>query len=985
MQGVNPAIDPQADATEHAVHLLARENKILELIARGAALSKVLTEIAYAAEAYCDADVRCSILLLDESGTRLLHGAAPSLPKDYNDLINGVEIGPEVGSCGKAAFHRKPVFVADIETEPSWAGLKHLALPLGLRAAWSMPIFSSGGEVLGTVGIYAMQPGLPSERARQVIDLLARTAGIAIERHRSESQRQRYQKQIEKLNDTGILLAAERDLKKIIQAATDTAREFSGAAFGAFFYNEIDAKGESYMLYTLSGAPREAFASFPMPRNTAVFASTFSGESTVRVADITKDSRYGKNIPWKGMPEGHLAVCSYLAVPVVSRTGNVIGGLFFGHPEPNKFTAEAQHLVESIAAQAAVAIDNAQLNDSIHRQLAASEEVKQRLAIAQQTAQLATWELDLRTDEIRFSPGSWPVFGVDPANVRTRQDWQAQIHPEDRGMVQRELAEAIEHAKGYFVEYRVQAATGMRWVQGRGHVVFNPQTKAPERLIVLTMDITERKLADEALRISDQKFRQAQQAANMGTWYWDIPTDRVTWSTEVPSYKHAVSSQHVSNWVETVHPEDLPGVRAELERAFREGGPFRLEHRLLAPDGQQFWSFTQGLITLDDNGKPISGVGIAMDITAMKEAEQELRRARDRFDLVVDSADLGFWYCDLPFEELQWTARVKEHFWLPPDARVTMEDFYRIMHPEDRERTREAIEIAIGQKKRYDVDYRTVSPEGQVRWVRAVGRGFYDDKGNPVRFDGVTMDITERRKAEDALRSSEKLAATGRLAATIAHEINNPLEAVTNFIYLAKTAEGVSQTARDYLESADQELGRVSHIARQTLGFYRDTTGPILMHVPDVVEDVVNLYRRKMHYKSLEVKIDVPPDLTIRGLAGEMRQVLSNLVANAIDASGDGGRISIRARRVRDWRDPDGKAVRISVGDSGVGMNPRVREKLFMPFFTTKSDVGTGLGLWVTKGMVEKAHGRIRVRTQEGKGTVFTMTFPSTKFPPVAA
>ena len=982
MQAGNPAVAPQVDATEHAVHLLARENKILELIARGAALPKVLTEIAYAAEAYCDADVRCSILLLDESGTRLLHGAAPSLPKEYNDLIHGVQIGPNVGSCGKAAFHRKPCNVADIDTEPSWANLKHLALPLGLRAAWSMPIFSSGGEVLGTLGIYAMQPGLPSERATQVIDLLARTAGIAIERHRSEAQRHHYQKQIEKLNDTGILLAAERDLKKIIQAATDTAREFSGAAFGAFFHNEVNARGESYMLYTLSGAPREAFASFPMPRNTAVFAPTFNGEGTIRVADITKDPRYAKNAPRKGMPEGHLAVCSYLAVPVISRTGKVIGGLFFGHPEPNKFTAEAQHLVESIAAQAAVAIDNAQLNDNMQRQLAASEEVQQRLAIAQQTAQLATWELDLRTEQIRFSPGSWPVFGVDPASIHTRADWQAQIHPEDIEMVQRELADAIAHGKGYFAEYRVQAASGVRWVQGRGHVVFNPQSNAPERLIVLSMDITERKLADEALRISDQKFRQAQQAANMGTWYWDIPTDKVTWTTEVPSYRHAVAEQYVRNWLDTVHAEDLPAVKAELDRVLREGGPFHVEHRMRTPDGKQFWSFTQGLVTLDEKGNAVSGVGVAMDITAMKEAQQELTRARDRFNLVVDATDLGFWYCDLPFEDLRWDARVKEHFWLSPDARVTIEDFYRIIHPDDRERTRKAIQTSINEKRRYDIDYRTVSATGEIKWIRAVGRGFYDDNGNPVSFDGVTMDITERRKAEEALRSSEKLAATGRLAATIAHEINNPLEAVTNFIYLAKTTEDVPETVKEYLEIADQELGRVSHIARQTLGFYRDTSGPILIHVPDLVHDVVNLYQRKLHYKSLQLHVDVTPDLTIRGLAGEMRQVLSNLLANAIDASGEGGRIVVRARRVRDWRHPEGKAVRISVGDGGVGMNAETRKKLFTPFFTTKSDVGTGLGLWVTKGMVEKASGRIRVRSHEGVGTVFTMTFPSTKFPP---
>ncbi|ABF42520.1 multi-sensor signal transduction histidine kinase [Candidatus Koribacter versatilis Ellin345] len=981
MSGLNPELAAHVDASEHAIRLLARENKILEFIARGASLEKVLTEIAHAAEEYCDTEVRCSILLLDESGTRLMHGAAPSLPDTYNKLIHGTAIGPEVGSCGKAAFCKKPVFVEDIDTAPSWSALKHLALPLGLRGAWSMPIFASNGDVLGTLGIYTLEPASPTDRARQAIDLLARTAGIAIERHRSESQRLRYQKQIETLNDTGILLAAERDLHKIVQAATDTAREFSGAAFGAFFYNEIRADGESYMLYTLSGAPREAFEKFPMPRNTAVFGPTFAGEGTVRLADVRKDPRYGKNAPYHGMPEGHLPVCSYLAVPVVSRSGKVLGGLFFGHSEPNRFTLEAQHLVESIAAQAAAAIDNAQLNDRIARQLASSEEVQQRLAIAQQAAQLATWELDFRTDEIRFSPGSWPVFGCDPSEIKSRADWERQIHPDDRDIVRNELESCVQNAKAYFVEYRVQSPLGVRWVQGRGHVVYHAETARPERLIVLSIDITERKLADEALRISDQKFREAQKAANMGTWFWDIPTDKVTWSMEVPSFDAAVSADRLKNWVNAVHPDDRPAVVAELDRALRQGGPFKIEHRLIRQDGAQRWSFTQGQIMLGEDGTALSGLGITMDTTARREAETELKRAEERFNLAVDAADLGFWYCDLPFDVLGWDERVKEHFWLPPDAKVTVDDFYRILHPEDRERTRQAIETSINQKKRYDVDHRAVSPTGEVRWVRAVGRGFYDETGNPVRFDGVTMDITERRKAEEALRSSEKLAATGRLAATIAHEINNPLEAVTNFIYLAKTTDGVSDQVRSYLEIADQELGRVSHIARQTLGFYRDSSGPILMSVPDIVQDVVNLYQRKLLYKSLELKLDVQSDLTIRGLAGEMRQVLANLLVNAIDASNDGGRIWIRARRVVDLK-TGGKAVRLTVGDSGIGMNEEVRKKLFTPFFTTKSDVGTGLGLWVTRGMVEKAKGRIRVRSRQGIGTVFSMLFPSTKYPP---
>ncbi|MDB6115161.1 MAG: hypothetical protein JWQ62_2106, partial [Lacunisphaera sp.] len=167
---------------------------------------------------------------------------------------------------------------------------------------------------------------------------------------------------LEILNRAGNALVAEHELEKIVQAVTDAGREISGADFGAFFYNVADAAGDSYTLYTLSGVPREAFAKFPMPRATALFGPTFRGEGVVRVADVLQDPRYG-------MPAGHLPVRSYLAVPVVSRSGEVLGGLFYGHAQPGRFTEEAEKVLVALAAQAAIAIDNAKLYTALQREL----------------------------------------------------------------------------------------------------------------------------------------------------------------------------------------------------------------------------------------------------------------------------------------------------------------------------------------------------------------------------------------------------------------------------------------------------------------------------------------------------------------------------------------------------------------------------------------------------------------------------------------
>jgi PAS domain S-box-containing protein len=187
------------------------------------------------------------------------------------------------------------------------------------------------------------------------------------EEKRREEQLNEQARSLQIINRVGAVLAAELDLTKLVQAATDAGTEVTGAQFGAFFYNARDATGESLTLYTISGAPKEAFSKFPIPRATALFGPTFRGESIVRIGDVLQDQRYGHNAPYHGMPRGHLPVRSYLAVPVISRSGEVLGGLYFGHAEPNVFTASSESIVKAIAAEAAIAIDNSRLYEAVQR------------------------------------------------------------------------------------------------------------------------------------------------------------------------------------------------------------------------------------------------------------------------------------------------------------------------------------------------------------------------------------------------------------------------------------------------------------------------------------------------------------------------------------------------------------------------------------------------------------------------------------------
>jgi PAS domain S-box-containing protein len=242
----------------------------------------------------------------------------------------------------------------------------------------------------------------------------------------------------------------------------------------------------------------------------------------------------------------------------------------------------------------------------------------------------------------------------------------------------------------------------------------------------------------------------------------------------------------------------------------------------------------------------------------------------------------------------------------------------------------------------------------------------------------VSRDITSQLQAEEALRETEKLAAMGRVAGIIAHEINNPLAAITNTLYLVRNHPSLDDTARHFADMAEQELQRVSHITRQTLSFYRESKQPIPVNLPELLDDVLELQDRALIANKITLRKRYGTNPVVQGFPVELRQVFLNLVGNAIQAMPSGGTLGVYIHDATDWRGQR-RGTALSILDTGVGINPEDAKRLFQPFFSTKSTKGTGLGLWISKGIVQKYDGSLTcrsVRTNDRRATCFRVFLP---------
>jgi PAS domain S-box-containing protein len=359
---------------------------------------------------------------------------------------------------------------------------------------------------------------------------------------------------------------------------------------------------------------------------------------------------------------------------------------------------------------------------------------------------------------------------------------------------------------------------------------------------------------------------------------------------------------------------------------------------------------------------------IARDITDRKESE----RARFHLAAIVDSSDDAIASKDLNGIIKSWNHAAARMFGWSAEE-IIGRSVLTIIPPHLQHEEPELLrKLRAGQRIEH-YETQRIRKDGTIIDVSLTVSPIKDPTGKVIGASKIARDITDQKRMQRALIESEKLAATGRMAAAIAHEINNPLEAVTNLAYLLTLDHSLNDSAKNYANIMLQEISRASEITRQTLAFYRDSSRPTEVNLSELVENVLSLNRPKALKKNIVVRTQFRTHECVMGYAGEIRQVIANLVVNAIEAAPEGGTI---CARVSNAAGHEKEMLRISIADNGPGIAPENRGRLFMPFFTTKGISGNGLGLWVSKGIVEKHGGKIIARSRtdtDSSGTVFAV------------
>jgi PAS domain S-box-containing protein len=594
------------------------------------------------------------------------------------------------------------------------------------------------------------------------------------------------------------------------------------------------------------------------------------------------------------------------------------------------------------------------------------------------TAHVLVIVLDAQGRIVRCNRACELVTGYSFGELKNRYLWEVMV-PED--------AEKIQSAFRRAWKDHVEQEYAVRWRTRNGQyrtiawssTILTQQHDA-NHMILTGIDITERERLekrererqaakiDETLDLLQRLIDSMSEALFLvDTSGYVIRTNRAA-AALLSNSSRETTGRRISDLL-LANPE-IPCSPEEL-LARNPQGRLYLEGELRRGAGDSI-SVSVSCSLVHDRSGTVTGLLLVLhDITERKQAELAL----SQLGAIVESSDDAIVGKDLNGIITHWNAGAERIFGYSPEE-IIGKSVLTLIPPDLHHEEPEILKKIRRGERIEHYESQRVTKDGKRIDVALTISPVKDSSGKLIGASKIARDISGRKLAEEALRRSEKLAAAGRLAASIAHEINNPLAAVTNLLYLM--SKHPDKSGR-YLELAVQELDRVIHISKQTLGFYRDTSEPVEIKLADLLDNILYIYARRLEGRNIEIKREYDRDAKIVAFSGEIRQVFSNFISNAFDAMHNGGTLTIKISRTRNWKNPKISGVRISVADTGIGIPREHAKHIFEAFYTTKQDVGTGLGLWVTNGIIQKHRGSIRFRssTSAGKsGTVFSVFLP---------
>lgn len=603
---------------------------------------------------------------------------------------------------------------------------------------------------------------------------------------------------------------------------------------------------------------------------------------------------------------------------------------------------------------------------------------EERLRAATSAAEIGVWYWNPGSSYVEVSANWRQLFGVPPEAKVTFETWRDAIHPEDRDRAVAELNAASEQHREFNTEYRIVRPDGaLRWIVDRGRATYDEHGRAVS-MAGVNVDITERKRAEQALRASEQRVRHLLDSlfVFVGVLELDgtlIEANRAALIAAGIRAQDVIGKKFWDCYWWSYDPQAQEQLRQSIERA-RSGEMVRYDVPVRMAEGLMTIDFALSPMR-DQQGNITHLIPSGVDISERKRTEEALRESEQQFRTLADSIPQLAWMANPDGWIFWYNRRWYEYTGTTPE-KMKGWGWQSVHDPAQLPAVLERWQSSLQTGNTFDMVFPLRGADGVFRPFLTRVLPLKDASGKVMRWFGTNTDISAQKQAEEALVKHEKLATVGRMAATIAHEINNPLAAAMNALYLVAAEPKLPANARGPLQLAEHELERVAHITKQTLGFYRESGNAAKVQLTEVLDGILSLFGPKLKNRTLRVQRRYRSAASAFGVEGEIRQMVSNLVANSIDAMPQNGTLHVRTCGpvCLNGQRP---MVRITIADTGAGITPDCASRIFEPFFTTKAAIGTGLGLWVTKELVTKHEGRIRMRSQVGKGTVFTIWLPS--------